>query len=83
MRIIDGAEVDRRLAWPVGHAKRLAKRGTLPHLVLPDGSIRFRWDDIKPLIVERLSREAGVSTGKTIEDRIELTPPDLGGNDDA
>ena len=46
-----GEEIDKRLAWPLGKAERLARRGRLPHLRLPDGSIRFRWEDIEPLIV--------------------------------
>jgi len=45
-----GEEIDKRLTWPLGRAERLARRGKLPHVVLPDGSIRFRWDQIKPLI---------------------------------
>lgn len=44
-------DIDRRLNWPIGKAQRLAQRRRLPHLVLPDGSIRFVWDDIEPLIV--------------------------------
>lgn len=45
-----GEEIDKRLTWPLGRAERLARRGRLPHVVLPDGSIRFRWDQIEPLI---------------------------------
>lgn len=67
MRVIDGPEVDRRLAWPIGHAEKLAKRRKLPHLVLPDGAIRFRWNDIEQLIVERIARETGVTTGSLIQ----------------
>lgn len=44
-------DIDRRLNWPIGKAQRLAQRRRLPHLVLPDGSIRFVWDEIEPLIV--------------------------------
>jgi hypothetical protein len=39
-------EIDARLNWPVGRAARLARRRTLPHYVLPDGSVRLggtRW----------------------------------------
>ena len=43
-------EIDRRLNWPPGTAKRLAKRYRLPHYVLPDGAIRFRWEEIEPTI---------------------------------
>ena len=45
-----GEEVDQRLNWPLGRAERLARRGKLPHLVLPDGSIRFEWSPIEALI---------------------------------
>jgi hypothetical protein len=43
-------DVDRRLNWPLGRAERLARRRRLPHVLLPDGSIRFQWDRIEPLI---------------------------------
>jgi hypothetical protein len=44
-------DVDRRLGWQPGRAERLARRRRLPHVLLPDGSIRFEWDKIEPLIV--------------------------------
>jgi len=44
-------EVDRRLAWPTGRAERLARQRRLPHLLLPDGQIRFIWEQIERLIV--------------------------------
>ena len=43
-------EIDARLNWPAGTAARLARRGKLPHYVLPDGAIRFRLDEIIPLV---------------------------------
>ena len=43
-------DVDRRLNWPLGRAERLARRKRLPHIVLPDGSIRFNWSEIAPLL---------------------------------
>lgn len=43
-------DVDQRLNWPLGRAERLARRCDLPHFVLPDGSIRFRWEDIEKLL---------------------------------
>lgn len=36
-----GFEVDELFRWPKHMAQRLAQRGKLPHLILPDGSIRF------------------------------------------
>ena len=44
-------ELDKRLRWPLGRAKRLAGRGKLPHILLPGGTIRFEWETIEPLIV--------------------------------
>lgn len=43
-------DVDRRLNWPLGNTERLARRKRLPHVVLPDGSIRFDWSEIEPLL---------------------------------
>lgn len=45
-----GEQIDKRITWPLGRAEQLARRGKLPHVVLPDGSIRFLWDSIEPLI---------------------------------
>lgn len=44
-------DVDRRLGWKPGHAERLARQRRLPYVLLPDGSIRFDWAEIEPLIV--------------------------------
>ncbi len=43
-------EIDERLNWPLGRAERLARRRRLPHVVLPDGSVRFEWQEIESLI---------------------------------
>ncbi len=48
--LIYGEEVDRRLNWSLGRAERLARKQKLPHYVLPDGSIRFSWEDVEQLI---------------------------------
>lgn len=50
-------ELDKRLRWPLGRAQRLARRGKLPHVLLPDATIRFEWETIEPLIV-RVDRDA-------------------------
>ena len=44
-------DVDQRLNWPLGRAERLAKQRRLPYVLLPDGSIRFDWNAIEPLLV--------------------------------
>lgn len=43
-------QLDRRFNWPPGRAKRLARRRELPHVLLPDGSIRFESEAIERLI---------------------------------
>lgn len=44
-------DVDARLNWKPGRAERLAKQRRLPHYVLPDGSVRFIWEEVERLIV--------------------------------
>jgi hypothetical protein len=39
-------DIDARLSWPPGTALRLARRGRLPHYVLPDESVRMCWAEI-------------------------------------
>ena len=48
--LVSSPEIDRRLGWTIGRADSLARRGKLPHFRLPDGSVRFRWAEIEPLI---------------------------------
>ena len=48
--LLFGEEIDRRLRWSPGRSERLARRNALPHLVLPDGAIRFSWDDVAKTI---------------------------------
>jgi hypothetical protein len=43
-------DIDRRLNWALGTAKRLARQKRLPHYVLPDGSIRFRGEEVESLV---------------------------------
>lgn len=43
-------EVDRMLRYPPGKSERLARRGKLPCLVLPDGAIRFSSEAIAKLM---------------------------------
>jgi hypothetical protein len=48
--LLYGEEIDRRLNWPLGRAEKLARRGKLPHVVLPDQAIRFEWSAIEKLL---------------------------------
>jgi hypothetical protein len=47
---VDPDDIDRRLSRTPGTAARLARRGRLPHYVLPDKQIRFRLDEVLDLV---------------------------------
>ena len=51
MSLLYGEEIDQRLNWPLGRAERLARQRRLPYVMLPDGSIRFKWEEIEPLVL--------------------------------
>ncbi|MDX1963920.1 MAG: hypothetical protein SFX18_12260 [Pirellulales bacterium] len=57
-QLLLSADIDRRLGWPIGKAERLAKRGKLPHICLPDGEIRFQWRAIRALL-KHVKRSGG------------------------
>jgi len=57
-------DIDKRLNWPLGKSERLARRRKLPHVLLPDGSIRFIWEEIERLLVHVPAEEACGSGGK-------------------
>ena len=40
-RLIPPSEIDSLLRLPRGRAKRLAIKGEIPHILLPDGEVRF------------------------------------------
>jgi predicted site-specific integrase-resolvase len=50
-------EVDRLLRYRAGTAERLARRGKLPHIALPDGSIRFQETEIEALLKSHQRKE--------------------------
>ena len=52
MALLYPEKIDQRLNWPLGRTERLARQRRLPYVLLPDGSIRVRWEDIEPLILE-------------------------------
>jgi hypothetical protein len=62
-------EVDRRLGWKPGRAERLARQRRLPYVLLPDGSIRFDWGEIEPLIVRVQAVAAAQGGGVRVEER--------------
>jgi len=46
-------EVDELLKLPKGKAKRLAKRGKLPAVTLPDGTIRFDGETLRAFLAKK------------------------------
>ena len=52
-------EVDSWLRLPRGRAQRLARKGLLPAIELPDGEIRFRRCDIEELLRVKNEQEGG------------------------
>jgi hypothetical protein len=65
MALLYGEEIDQRLNWPLGRAEMLARQRRLPYVLLPDGSIRFRWEEIEPLIQPVPSSSGPVSAEAT------------------
>ena len=51
MELLYATDVDQRLNWPLGKAEKLARQRRLPYVLLPDGSIRFRWEEIEWLVL--------------------------------
>lgn len=49
-QLLTSRDVDRLLRYSSGKAVRLAKAGRLPHIVLPDGAIRFREMDLRSIL---------------------------------
>jgi len=50
--LLTSSDLDKRLRYPRGRAARLARRGYIPFIALPDGSVRF-----DPKVIERWLRE--------------------------
>jgi hypothetical protein len=50
MELAKPAEIDRMLRYPDGRAARLAEKGLLPHIRLPDGEIRFDAVEIRAML---------------------------------
>jgi hypothetical protein len=65
MALLYGEEIDQRLNWPLGRAERLARQRRLPHVLLPDGSVRFRWEKIERLIQPITSSASPIATEGT------------------
>ena len=50
MELLKPKQVDCILQWPFGKTARLARQGKIPHIILPDGQIRFASKDIDCLL---------------------------------
>jgi len=48
--LLKDKQIDRLLQLPFGKTLRLAREGKIPHIVLPNGEIRFDAKDIERLI---------------------------------
>ena len=55
------SQVDSLLRYPSGRSQRLARKGLIPHVELPDGEIRFDPEVIHDWIADRSrpGKEAG------------------------
>lgn len=49
-QLLTSRDVDRLLRFSSGKSTRMAKAGRLPHIILPDGSIRFRPIDLRNIL---------------------------------
>ena len=57
INLLKPVEVDLLLRYPTGRAGRLAKAGKLPHVLLPDGEIRFVESEIEALLKHHQGKE--------------------------
>ena len=63
IRLLKPREVDLMLRYPVGRTARLAKRGLLPCIQLPDGEIRFRESDLRMILTNQGNEARGSTDG--------------------
>ncbi|MEI6235581.1 MAG: hypothetical protein WCT04_21205 [Planctomycetota bacterium] len=65
MKLVSPEAIDSIFLWPLGKAERLARRGLLPHYILPDGhTVRFDGDEIGALVNRGNFKNASVSWEK-------------------
>lgn len=60
--LIRPSDLDARLRYPAGRSLRLARKGLIPHFLLPDGEIRFDPDLIKRWLQSRANAGSHVRT---------------------
>lgn len=51
--LLKPSQIDSLLRYPNGRSERLARRGLIPYIELPDGEIRFDPEVIRELISRR------------------------------
>ena len=61
MELTHGNEIDKAFRWRLGTAEKLARRRKLPHILLPDGSIRFIWEEVRETLQRVPAQERSVA----------------------
>jgi hypothetical protein len=56
IQLLKPDEVDFLFRYPTGRALRLAKARKMPHIILPDGEIRFEEEQIRRLLNGQTSK---------------------------
>ena len=57
-------QVDYWLGYPRGRAKRMASAGLIPHILMPDGELRFDRAVIQQWLIDNTRKVAGVGGEK-------------------
>ena len=74
MRFTAPEDVDTEFGWPLGKAERLARRGILPHYLLPDGkTIRFVRAEVEAMVSHRLPANSEVGSSEETPARMKKT----------
>lgn len=59
--------MDKVLRYPGGRSARMARKGLIPHLILPDGEIRFDPDVIEKWLAELAEPAPAAAGGESAE----------------
>jgi len=64
-KLLTPDELDRLLRYPPGKSERLARRGKLPHVLLPGGDVRFDSEVVRGLLAgSACAGEGGVDNAR-------------------
>jgi len=55
--LLKPSEVDLLFRYPAGRSLKLAKAGRIPHIILPDGEVRFDEAEIESLLQHHEKKE--------------------------